>query len=138
VLNAKAAIRGAKDTLAIKPLAFVADDSTTARDETVRKLERAGWRTRTVGDGTAAKEGLESSRPELIVLDIDMPGHDGLAVLEWLRARPEHAKTPVILVSARLDDARRERARVLDAVCVAKPFSGTEFEDAFGATSSRR
>lgn len=137
VLNAKAAIRGTKTALAIKPLAFVADDSNTARDETVRKLERAGWRVRTVGDGTAAKDTLAGLTPDLVVLDIDMPGHDGLAVLEWMRGRVEHERTPVVLASARLDDARRERAGALDAVCVAKPFSGVEFEDAVAALTSR-
>ena len=139
VMNVDAAIGAAAHALKIRPFAFVADDSTTARDEVSRKLERAGWRVASVEDGSAAKAQLARLAPQLIVLDIDMPGHDGLEVLEWLRDRPEHAATPVILVSARFDDARRERARVLAAAaCVAKPFAAAEFEDALGALASVR
>src|SRR5690606_10243538 len=134
VLNVDAAITGADDTLTIRPLAFVADDSTTARDEVTRKLERSGWRVVAVEDGLAAKARLAQLTPELVVLDIDMPGHDGLEVLAWLREREEHAATPVILVSARFDDGRQARAQALAvSACVGKPFAGTEFEDALVA-----
>ncbi|MEX0900660.1 MAG: Hpt domain-containing protein [Gammaproteobacteria bacterium] len=139
VLNIDAAIAAAPGALKIRPFAFVADDSTTARDEVIRKLERQGWRVEAVEDGTAAKAALTRARPELIVLDIDMPGSDGLAVVEWLRTQPEHASTPVILCSARLDDARRDRARALSvAACVTKPFEGTEFEDALSGLGTSR
>lgn len=134
VLNVDAAVAAAPEALTIRPYAFVADDSATARDEVVRKLGRLGWRVNAVEDGALAKQKLSRERPQLVVLDIDMPGYDGLEVVEWMRKQPPLAATPVILVSAAFDDARRERAGGFAvSACVDKPFKGVEFEDAVAA-----
>lgn len=131
VLNVEAALAAADPILKIRPFAFVADDSETARDETVRRLEAKGWRVEAVEDGATAKQNLVRARPQLVVLDIDMPGYDGLEVAEWLRDQKAHTATPVILVSAKLDDDRRGRARELQVIaCVAKPLKGVDLENA--------
>lgn len=130
VLNVNAVLAALENAVVIRPLAVVADDSPTARDDVVKKLERNGWRVLTAGDGFEAKKVLSRERPSLIVLDIDMPGHDGLEILEWARARKSLNQTPVVMVSAALDDHRRARAAAFRAVaCVEKPLHDSEFEN---------
>ncbi len=134
VLNVQAVLTAFESALVIRPLAVVADDSPTARDDVVKKLERLGWRVVTAGDGFEAKKVLSRERPSLIVLDIDMPGHDGLEILEWARARKSLNQTPVVMVSAALDDHRRARAAAFRALaCVEKPFHDAEFENVVGS-----
>jgi CheY-like chemotaxis protein len=53
-----------------------------------------------VGDGQAALERIGEVHPDLIILDVYMPVMDGAMFLRFLRARPKHAKTPVIALSA--------------------------------------
>jgi CheY-like chemotaxis protein len=75
------------------------------------------------GDGGEAIELLESARPNLILLDVMMPGTNGIAVLEHLRAHAELSDTPVIVISAFASPADRQRA--IDAGAtrfVKKPF----------------
>jgi chemotaxis protein histidine kinase CheA/DNA-binding response OmpR family regulator len=130
VLHVDEALKRFADALHIRPFALVADDSSTARDEVVRKLTQAGWRVLAVEDGATAKKKLMRERPQLVVLDIDMPGLNGLEVLEWMRGQETHAATPVVMVSADFDDDRHRRAAALHVVaCVDKPFRGSEFED---------
>lgn len=130
VLNVEAALNDFEGALRLRPLAIVADDSPTARDEVVRKLEKAGWRVVAVEDGMSARQQLVRASPGVIVLDIDMPGLTGLEVLRWIRDQRALVKTPVILASSALDDARLEEARTLGAMaCLDKPFKGSAFED---------
>lgn len=134
VLNVEAAIAGCDDALRLRPMALVVDDSPTARDETVRKLEKAGWRTVAASDSAEARALLGELRPQLAVLDIDMPDESGLELLSWMRTQHVLATTPVIMASAALDDARRQQATELGArACLDKPFSGRVFEDALSA-----
>lgn len=134
VLNVDAAVTSDDGALRIRPHAFVADDSPTARDEVVRKLDRLGWRVTAVEDGSQARQRLSREEPQLIVLDVDMPGYDGLTLVEWLRAEHRLPDTPVLLVSAEFTEQRRERAAGLGVhACVAKPFNGMEFEDALAS-----
>lgn len=134
VLNVEAAIAGCDNALRLRPMALVVDDSPTARDETVRKLEKAGWRTVVASDSAEARALLGELRPQLAVLDIDMPDESGLELLSWMRGQHALATTPVIMASAALDDARRKQASELGAqACLDKPFSGSAFEDALSA-----
>ncbi|MEW6281806.1 MAG: response regulator, partial [Candidatus Eremiobacterota bacterium] len=84
-------------------LILVVDDDPTVHDLMKRSLGRAGFRVEVAGSGP---EGLARARalsPDLITLDVTMPGMDGWAVLSALKADPELADIPVIMVSI-MDD----------------------------------
>src|SRR5262249_1522408 len=76
---------------------LVVDDEPVVRDVVVRYLEEEGYNTLQAGDGDTARTLLERERPNLVVLDVMLPGTDGLALCRWIRSRSE---LPVIMVTA--------------------------------------
>jgi len=103
---------------------LVVDDEPIVRDVVVRYLEREGHRTLEAGDGDDARRLLEDGRPDLVVLDVMLPGMDGLELCRWIRARSE---LPVILLTARGEEADRIVGLELGADdYVTKPFSPRE------------
>ncbi len=103
---------------------LVVDDEPMVREVISAYLSRDGFRVTEVGDGKAAIEHLAERQTDLIVLDIMLPGTDGLAVLSRVRASTE---TPVILLSARGEEADRVLGLELGADdYVVKPFSPRE------------
>lgn len=89
---------------------LLVDDEEANRDMLSRRLERAGFAVTCVESGTAALLTLEQAGLfDLVLLDVSMPVMDGFATLEALRARPELAHLPVIMVTARdqVDDVVR-------------------------------
>ena len=103
---------------------LICDDEPSLRELMRLSLETgAGYSFVEAGDGSEAIETLESARPDLILLDVMMPGTNGIAVLEHLRAHAELADTPAIVVSAFASASDRQRA--IDAGAtrfVKKPF----------------
>ncbi len=90
-------------------------------------LARESYRVRTAASGTEALSAVERERPDLIVLDLMLPGMSGLEVLEELRGREEVREVPVILLTARREEADRiEGLRLGADDYVAKPFSPQE------------
>ena len=83
---------------------LVVDDEPIVRDVGVRYLERDGFRTLTASDGDAARSLIEQRRPSLVVLDVMLPGTDGLSLCRWIR---ERSGLPVILLTARGEEADR-------------------------------
>jgi DNA-binding response OmpR family regulator len=77
---------------------LVVDDEPIVREVVVRYLEREGYATLEAGDGDLARSLLEGSEPDLVVLDVMLPGTDGLELCRWIRTRSE---LPVILLTAR-------------------------------------
>ena len=78
-------------------------------------------------DGDEALEQARTTQPDVILLDMMMPGRSGLEVLEQLREQPEMAQTPVIMVTARVQARDREAAvRAGATEFVTKPFSPRE------------
>ncbi len=78
-------------------------------------------------DGTEAIELIDRIHPNLVLVDVMMPGQGGLAVIEHLRATPEHARTPVIVVSAFSTEPDRAAALAAGATAfVGKPFDPDE------------
>ena len=65
---------------------LVVDDEPIVRDVVVRYLQRDGYDTLEAGDGDAARAIIESGAPDLVVLDVMLPGTDGLALCRWIRA----------------------------------------------------
>ncbi len=103
---------------------LVVDDEPIVRDVVVRYLEHAGFRTLQAGDGDTARELIEGEAPQLVVLDVMLPGTDGLALCRWIRARGD---LPVILLTARGEEADRIVGLELGADdYVTKPFSPRE------------
>jgi DNA-binding response OmpR family regulator len=103
---------------------LVVDDEPIVREVVVRYLEREGYRTLEAEDGDRARELVERDPPNLIVLDIMLPGTDGLSLCRWIRSRSE---LPVILLTARGEEADRIVGLELGADdYVTKPFSPRE------------
>ncbi|MEX0891342.1 MAG: response regulator transcription factor [Gemmatimonadota bacterium] len=90
-------------------------------------LTREGYRVRTAETGAEALEALEAERPDLLILDVMLPGLSGYEVLAEARRRPELADLPVVLLTARREEADRVRGLELGADdYVTKPFSPRE------------
>ena len=103
---------------------LVVDDEPIVREVVVRYLVHAGHRAIEAGDGDAARELIESATPDLVVLDVMLPGTDGLALCRWIRSRSE---LPVIMLTARGEEADRIVGLELGADdYVTKPFSPRE------------
>jgi DNA-binding response OmpR family regulator len=103
---------------------LVVDDEAIVRDVVVRYLRRDGYDTREAATGDEAREILEAETPELVVLDVMLPGIDGLELCRWIRSRSE---LPVIMLTARGDETDRIVGLELGADdYVTKPFSPRE------------
>jgi DNA-binding response OmpR family regulator len=103
---------------------LVVDDEPIVRDVVVRYLRRDGYRTREAATGDEAREILEAEMPELVVLDVMLPGTDGLELCRWIRARSD---LPVIMLTARGGETDRIVGLELGADdYVTKPFSPRE------------
>jgi DNA-binding response OmpR family regulator len=104
---------------------LVADDEPHIGRVIQLKLERAPYDVTLVGDGRAAMDRIEGDEPiDLILLDIMMPNMTGLDVLREVRRLPHRKTTPVIILTAKGQDADRERALELGATdFLTKPFS---------------
>jgi DNA-binding response OmpR family regulator len=103
---------------------LVVDDEPIVREVVVRYLEREGYRTLEAADGDRARDLLERDPPNLVVLDLMLPGTDGLALCRWIRARSD---LPVIMLTARGEEADRIVGLELGADdYVTKPFSPRE------------
>ena len=85
---------------------LIVEDDPDIAQLIVRYLERGGYRAITAGDGTAAMEIARTQTLDLIMLDVMLPGADGLTVLEWLKTDATTAAIPVLLLSIVPDDGR--------------------------------
>jgi DNA-binding response OmpR family regulator len=103
---------------------LVVEDDPTVAEVVVRYLEREGFEVESVGDGREALERAGQSLPDLVVLDLMLPGLDGLEVCRRLRAV---APIPVIMLTARGEESDRVLGLELGADdYVSKPFSPRE------------
>jgi DNA-binding response OmpR family regulator len=104
---------------------LVVDDEPTIAEVVARYLERAGYLTAIAHDGDEALACADRSRPDLVVLDLMLPGVDGLEVMRRLRGRP--APPGVILLTAKGEESDRVIGLRLGADdYVVKPFSPAE------------
>ncbi|MFF1835607.1 response regulator transcription factor [Streptomyces sp. NPDC058231] len=103
---------------------LVVDDDPTVAEVVVGYLDRAGYDVRRAGDGPAALECFAGRRPDLVVLDLMLPGMDGFEVCRRMR---EHGPVPVIMLTARGDEDDRILGLETGADdYVTKPFSPRE------------
>jgi DNA-binding response OmpR family regulator len=83
------------------PTVLVADDDEGIRELIVFKLEAAGYRTLVADNGRSAMALAVSEHPHLVILDVSMPGLDGLGFCYELHSSPQTAHIPVIIISGR-------------------------------------
>jgi len=103
---------------------LVVDDDATTRDVIVRYLEREGFEALEAEDGGRARAVIESFEPNLVILDLMLPGIDGLSVIRWIRST---GWMPVIMLTALGEETDRIVGLELGADdYVTKPFSPRE------------
>jgi two-component system phosphate regulon response regulator PhoB len=101
-------------------------------------LTKEGYRVRTAEGGIEALESAQSERPDLILLDLMLPGFSGYDVLAELRRRPELSEVPVVVLTARREEVDRVKGLELGADdYVTKPFSPRELILRVGAVLRR-
>jgi chemosensory pili system protein ChpA (sensor histidine kinase/response regulator) len=111
----------------LPPLVLVVDDSLTVRKITGRLLERQGYTVATARDGVEALEKLKEGRPDVMLVDIEMPRMDGFELTRHVRADAALSSLPVIMISSRTADKHRNVARELGVnVFLGKPYQEDE------------
>ena len=114
-----------------RPLALVVDDSITVRRVTERFLQRHGVRVVTAKDGLDAISVLSDHRPDVILLDIEMPRMDGYEFASHVRNDPRVADVPIIMITSRVGDKHRARAIELGVNdYIGKPFQDSALLEA--------
>ena len=117
---------------------LVVDDEPDISALVAYHLAKSGYRVRTVASGVEAIAAVEADAPDLVVLDLMLPGMSGFDVLEAIRARPEMEHVAVILLTARREESDRLEGLSLGADdYVAKPFSPQEIVLRVGAVLRR-
>jgi len=92
-----------------------------------RILADAGYEVVTVNNGSAALKKIAENKPDIIVLDVYMPGYGGLEVCQRVKQSPDTARIPVLLTVGKLEPFKPEEARRVGAdAFIIKPFEATE------------
>ena len=118
------------------PRVLVVEDSETIREMVSEALTDVGYHTESRCDGAGLEEILEGVRPDLVVLDVMLPGRDGFALIDVIR---EWGDIGIVLITAR--DGLPDRLRGLDGGAddyVVKPFELAELVSRVGAVLRRR
>ena len=108
----------------VGPTILVVDDDENVRDLVTFKLQMAGYHTVTAADGCTALTVIGQTHPDLVILDIVMPGLDGLSVCYRMHADPATADIPVIMLSGMATETDIDLAYVSGAEeYLAKPLN---------------
>jgi len=114
-----------------RPLALVVDDSITVRRVTERFLERNGLRVLTAKDGLDAISVLQEAKPDIILLDIEMPNMDGYEFATHVRNDRRISDVPIIMITSRVGDKHRARAIEIGVNdYLGKPYQDSQLLDA--------
>jgi two-component system phosphate regulon response regulator OmpR len=109
------------------PRILVVDDDPALRDLLAEYLSANSLQVEAVGDGAAMRRALANGMPNAIVLDLMMPGEDGLSLARDLRAHAEYTELPILMLSARGEEIDRVVGLEVGADdYLAKPFSPRE------------
>ncbi len=107
---------------------YCVEDERNIRELLVYTLETTGFQAKGLADGCELMEALKNEKPELILLDVMLPGEDGYAILTKIRNMEEVKEVPVIMVTAK--DAEFDKVRGLESGAddyITKPFGMMEF-----------
>lgn len=117
---------------------LIVDDETPIRLVCRVNLSNAGFETLELADGREALAAARTERPDLIVLDIMLPGLDGWQVAQQLAADPATSEIPIVFISARSEKADQQRGYDLGGVgYITKPFDPAELSSTVQATLER-
>ncbi len=100
----------------VKTLLLV-DDDPAVRESLEELFRHQGYRVLTAGDGESGIEQLRSDRPDLMVLDVALPGLDGFRIAKQIKSDPTLTQIPIILYSAFVGDSFALRAYQAQADC---------------------
>ncbi len=121
------------------PRVLVADDDPDILSLVAYRLERSGYDVITAADGADALRLTLAHRPDLVVLDVMMPRIDGYGVTRAIRAHEPTERTPVLLLTARVQEADVARGFAAGADdYIKKPFSPQELRARVHAVLGRR
>jgi CheY-like chemotaxis protein len=117
---------------------LVVDDDEDVANVLVSLLRRWGHDAHVVYDGPAALEAAAALRPEVVLMDLGMPGMDGYEVARRLRQRPEFARVPLVALSGygQAEDKRRSQEAGFD-IHLVKPFGGAALEELMARIATR-
>jgi chemosensory pili system protein ChpA (sensor histidine kinase/response regulator) len=114
-----------------RPLALVVDDSITVRRVTERFLQRNGMRCMTAKDGLDAISVMQDAKPDVILLDIEMPRMDGYEFASHVRNDNRVSDVPIIMITSRVGDKHRARAIELGVNdYLGKPYQDSQLMEA--------
>jgi CheY-like chemotaxis protein len=117
---------------------LLADDSVTAQNMGRKILADAGYEVITVNNGSAALKKIAELKPDLIVLDVYMPGYSGLEVCSRLKEVKETARIPVLLTVGKLEPFKPEECKRVKAEgYIVKPFEASELLSALSKLEDR-
>jgi twitching motility two-component system response regulator PilH len=106
---------------------LLADDSVTAQNMGRKILADAGYEVITVNNGSAALKKIAETKPDLIVLDVYMPGYSGLEVCQRLKETGDTSRIPILLTVGKLEPFKPEEAKRARAdAFIIKPFEASE------------
>jgi DNA-binding response OmpR family regulator len=91
---------GAATPRTSKMIAIVEDDEMLAKTFQDVLEDEPGWATRVLGDGEEAMSVIPTLRPDMIVLDVNLPGLDGISLYRIFRGHRETESTPILIVTA--------------------------------------
>jgi len=133
----KRRVSGSHGELAVKVL--LVDDEDSLRKVMRDLLERDGYNVSEARDGVQALDQIDRVGPDIIVLDLNLPGLDGYGVLSHLRSRPATASIPVIVLTAKGDEDNEVRVFELGADdFLTKPFRARALSARLEAVLGRR
>jgi two-component system chemotaxis response regulator CheY len=109
--------------VAVGRVALVVDDMMAMRKLVGHTLVRAGFEVLEAANGNEALARVQGRKVDFVIADLNMPVMDGIELIRALRADPEHARTPAVLLTTELEPARKEEARSAGATgWIVKPF----------------
>lgn len=109
------------------PLAFIIEDNEDQNWVFTLAMEQAGYRTESIRDGQLASKRLSETTPNLLILDLHIPGIPGDKLLSKVRADPKMGQTYVILATA--DAQKAEELRTMADLVLLKPISFAQLTD---------
>ena len=120
---------GGSPRTALRSILFVDDDEDIRTIAHLSLTAVGGWQVRLATSGLQAIELAVQDPPDLVILDMMMPGMDGLATLQRLRGDARTSSIPVIFLTAKVQKTEVDRYRAVGAGLIAKPFDPMRLPD---------